>query len=61
MSVITQSLLSSSLSLGWLTGSDSSSNAAKLATLNADNNSSPTVEGPSSLVSALLKISSISH
>jgi hypothetical protein len=61
--ISSQSLLSSSAGAVVLTGegSVSSSNAAKLATLNADSNSSPANVGASSLVSALLRISSISH
>jgi len=58
---LTQSLLSSSGSCSVLGTSLSSSKAAKLATLNAERSSSPTVAGASSRVSARRKISSISH
>lgn len=55
----TQSLVSSSASS--LRSLVLSSSKAKLATLNAESSSSPTIVGASSRVSALLKISSISH
>jgi len=58
---LTQSLLSSSGSCSVLGTSLSSSKAAKLATLNAERSSSPTVAGASSRVSARRKISSMSH